>query len=276
MSDDSEESTPESCLILGSGTSTGVPVIGCQCAICSSGDPIHQRSRCSVAITTAKQRKIIIDTGPDFRMQCLSHKVSRPDAVVYTHLHADHSHGFDDLRAFGFHNKTPIPCYLAAHDLKELRHRFSYAFETTSYQGARPIVELLPLPDRGEVDVAGQKMDVQTFDHGGPTTLGFRMGRFAYITDFKSIDRHVIARWHGRIHTAVMSGIHYGDHRTHSTIPETIEWAKRLGVERLILTHLSHEVDARDRSRLPSFAEFAGDGMLIDLASTHLSKGVRI
>lgn len=256
-------------IILGSGTSTGVPVIGCSCEVCTSADPKHQRTRASLWIRTAKGNNIVIDTGPDFRFQVLREKIPRLDAVFYTHLHADHCHGFDDLRAFHFKGGKNIACYLAKEFREELMQRFAYAFSNTGYAGIKPQVDLTVIPNEGSFGAAGEVIETFRVEHGGTQTSVFRLGSFAYATDFKAFSAHQIDLWRNKIDVMVASGIHFGSHKSHSTIPETLELFKSLGVRRGIITHLSHEVDyLRDRAKLPAYVDFAYDGMQVDVEST--------
>lgn len=252
--------------ILGSGTSTGVPVIGCRCAVCKSPDPKNNRTRAAVMITDAAQRHIIIDTGPEFRLQMLREDVSSLEAVLYTHLHADHCHGFDDLRAFYFQSGKPINCYLTQELIDEMKIRFAYAFEKTGYLGTRPQVDIHVVKDYQPFTIGDVEVESFGVEHGDVTTSVFRLNRFAYATDFKRFTERQIQAWRGKISVMVASGIHFGAHKTHSVIPETLELFKQLGVERGVITHLSHDVDyLRDAGRLPDNVVFAYDGMRIDV-----------
>lgn len=254
--------------ILGSGTSTGVPVIGCHCPICQPPDgvvrPRNVRTRAAISIRLpGTDHDIIIDTGPDFRQQVLAAGIERVEYVFYTHLHADHCHGFDDLRAFFFHRKQPIICYLSPEYLIELKERFAYAFRDTGYKGVTPQLELRPLPNSAFA-LDGIEVESRSFIHGPVLSYGFRFGEFLYVTDFKEFTPEDIAHWRGKIKVMVASGIHFRSHGAHSVIPETIKLFDALGVERGIITHLSHEVDYdRDSAKLPSHVSLAYDGMEI-------------
>lgn len=259
--------SPFKVTILGCGTSTGVPTIGCHCEVCSSTNPKNKRLRSSIMITRLKDNKnLVVDTTPDFRMQMLRENVKSLDAVLYTHTHADHCHGFDDLRAFYFHTHKPTPCYIAKEHLGDLKSRFSYAFETTGYEGHPPQVELFELKSNF-VLWDDFEVEVVRLPHGHVETAGFRFGSFAYITDFKVIPDHVFELWRGKVKTMIASGLRFKNHKTHSLIPETIEVFHRLDVKRGIITHMAHEVEfERDSKMLPSHMELGYDGMSFEIS----------
>jgi len=251
--------------ILGSGTSTGVPVIGCDCPICQSSDPQNQRTRASIAVCVDQNRCFLIDTAPEMRLQVLRAGISDISAVLYTHMHADHTQGFDDLRAFFFKKREPLPTYLLAEYEAEFRARFAYAFENTGYHGAKPQIDLKTIP-AGPFTVEGVSIEPIVLPHGNVRSCGFRFGNFAYATDFKGFSKDQVAAWRGKVKLMVASGIHFREHGTHNVIPETLDLFARLEVETGVISHLSHEVDyQRDLSRLPSNVKFAYDGMVIDL-----------
>ena len=249
--------------ILGCGTSTGVPVLGCSCRVCLGGKPKNQRWRASILIRTPSDIPIVVDTGPEFRLQALRAGINRLQHVIYTHLHADHSHGFDDLRGLFFNSQKQIQCWLHPECIKELRHRFHYAFEDTGYLGGRPDIQLEPFPvESGTVTIADIEVETFLVPHGNAMTNILRIGKFAYATDFKSFTEEAIRAWRGKIHTMVASGLRWREHKTHSTIAETIDLFAKLKVERGIITHMNHEIDFdEDSLKLPSGVELAYDGM---------------
>lgn len=251
--------------ILGSGTSTGVPVIGCSCQICRSGKSRNRRSRASIALTTDDRNWIVVDTGPDFRQQVLDAGITSLAAVLYTHIHADHVHGFDDLRAFYFHDRRPMDCWLLPGYVEEFRRRFAYAFEETGYHGTPPVVRLHRIPEAA-FPVNGLMVDPLVLPHGHVLSCAFRIQNFAYATDFKRFSDEQIQAWKGKVQTMIASGLRYRSHATHSLIPETIELFNRLEVKRGIITHLNHEVDFDEVSAgLPENVELAWDGMVVDV-----------
>lgn len=251
--------------ILGSGTSTGVPVLGCSCDVCAGKNPKNQRWRASILVKTKNGTPIVVDTGPEFRLQALRAGITSLQHVIYTHLHADHCHGFDDLRGLYFSSKKQINCWLHPEYIKELRNRFHYAFEDTGYLGGRPDIQLNPFPIvSGKIAIADTEVETFLVPHGNTMTNILRFGRFAYATDFKSFTPEAIYAWRGKIHTMVASGLRWREHKTHSTIEETIEIFRKLDVERGIITHLNHEIDFdADSRKLPPDVEFAYDGLEI-------------
>jgi phosphoribosyl 1,2-cyclic phosphate phosphodiesterase len=251
--------------ILGSGTSTGVPVIGCECQVCRSSDPRHQRTRASVMIELDHGESIVIDTGPDFRMQMLRHRVKNLHHIFYTHIHADHCHGFDDIRAFYFRSLTPMNCYLPRGYVEEFKARFRYAFYDEGYIGTKPQV-ILHEVDEGRLEVMGQSFETVLLPHGNSQSMAFRLGSFAYATDFKVFPPELVDRWKGRLHTLVASGVRYRPLPTHSTLPETASLMENLGVKRGIISHLNHDVDHTMAERdLPSHLRLAYDGLVFDV-----------
>ena len=253
--------------ILGCGTSTGVPVLGCVCPVCKSENPKNQRWRASILVRTGSGIPIVVDTGPEFRLQALRAGITSLQNVIYTHLHADHCHGFDDLRGLYFNSQKQINCWLHPEYVKELHHRFHYAFQDTGYLGGRPDIQLNPFPTvSGKVEIAGIEVETFLVPHGNAMTNILRFGRFAYATDFKAFTPEAIHAWRGKIHTLVASGLRWREHKTHSTIDETIELFRELRVERGVITHMNHEIDFDvDSKKLPSGVELAFDGLEIEV-----------
>ncbi|MEZ4741576.1 MAG: MBL fold metallo-hydrolase [Bdellovibrionota bacterium] len=253
--------------ILGSGTSTGVPTIACDCAVCSSPEAKNKRMRSSILITNLDTNEhLVVDTTPDFRMQMINHKVKRLNHVLYTHTHADHCHGFDDLRAFYFGPKLPIHCWLVKGQIPELKKRFDYAFNSTGYSGVIPTIELHEIPMSGPFNIIGLPIEAISLEHGHVLTTAFKIGSFAYATDFKRFNDRQIAHWRGTISHMVASGLRFREHPTHSSVDETLALFEKLQVKRGVITHLSHEVDFhRDSSKLPPNAEFAYDGLSFEV-----------
>ena len=250
-------------VVLGSGTSTGVPSIGCDCDVCQSSNPKDKRFRSSVLLQTKNEKNILIDCGPDFRMQMLAQGIGKIDAVVFTHTHADHCHGFDDLRQVIFRHKKPIPCYIDKDHASDLKNRFSYAFQDTGYLGTTPKVDFHFLEESDKIF----DLDVEVFrlPHGAGTTLGFRFNDFLYFTDFKSVEASIMKKIKGKVQVAVLSAARKILHHSHSSMGESIDLIKKMGAERGVLTHLSHDYDhEKDSQSLPEGIELAYDGMKLD------------
>lgn len=249
-----------SLLILGSGTSTGVPMIGCHCPVCRSDDPRNQRSRCSALIRCQGQH-ILIDTAPDLRFQALREELQQVDAVLYTHTHADHVHGIDDLRSFNRLNQQSIPLYGAPECVATLQRSFSYIFMPGDNSGFRPRLHLETI--NGPFSVGRVPIIPLPIEHGADLVLGYRIGDLAYLTDCNRVPAATRAALAG-IKTLVIDALRFAPHPTHFTIAEAIAFAQGCGIERTILTHLSHDVDARQHSvALPTGIEFAYDGQII-------------
>lgn len=216
-------------------------------------------------LTTKAGDPIVIDTAPEFRLQMLRHGVRRLENVLYTHCHADHVHGFDDLRAFYFGEGKPVTCHVPSEHVAEFRQKFSYVFEETGYIGTKPQVRMELVSDLS-FRIAGVDVEPVRMAHGNVITTGYRFGSFAYITDFKWLSEQVIERWQGQIELMVASGIRRGGHPTHSCIDETLALFDRLKVKKGVITHLSHEVDYdEESSKLPPDAALAYDGMVLEL-----------
>lgn len=243
--------------ILGAGTSTGVPVIGCSCSVCRSGDERNQRTRCS-ALVSFDDRHILLDTATDLRQQALREGITSIDAVLYTHTHADHVHGIDDLRAFNFHSAGAIPIYGSAESLQVITRNFGYIFDEEAEPGYRP--RLCTQQIDGPFQLFGQTVVPVPLRHGSGRALGYRFGSFAYLTDCNHIPAATAPLLEG-LDTLVIDALRFRPHDTHFNIAQAIAEAGRLGARRTLLTHLSHEVDYQSHSAgLPPGVEFACDG----------------
>jgi len=243
----------------------GVPLVGCQCPVCTSSNPKNKRLRASVLVES-QGSTILIDSSPDLRQQALTHGITHLDAVLYTHAHADHTHGIDDMRSFNYLNNAAMPIYSNQPTLAILEDKFSYAFGThqpgTSWY--RPCFvphEVKPLE---AFTVAG--IPILPFDqqHGNITSLGFRFGDIAYCTDVKLFPE---ASWQALagVKCWVIDCLGYQPVPTHAHLELTLEWIARLKPERAILTHMSHVFDYDGLCReLPANVEPAYDGMVIE------------
>lgn len=248
--------------MLGSGTSTGVPVVGCDCAVCTSTDPRNRRLRPGVLLELPAGA-ILFDTSPDFREQALRHGIARVDAVLYTHPHADHVFGLDDLRVFNFRQRAPIPCFGSEPTIARLRQIFAYVFEAGQEGGGKPRLELEAVA--GPFELLGERVLPVPVWHGTMPVLGYRIGPFALVTDVNRIPEESLAQLAG-LELLILSALRYRPHPTHFSIAEAVEVARRIGARRTLFTHIAHEVDHVTLSReLPPGVEPGFDGLVVEL-----------
>lgn len=249
--------------ILGCGTSTGVPVPTCTCDVCTSDNPKNKRRRTSALLETPGGECILIDASPDLREQSLTHGITRIDAVLFTHPHADHILGLDDLRCFCFSRTERIPCYGSHDTLTKIRGIFSYIFDhNPHYEGgmlAQLILHKLSLPST--LDIAGTTISALPVKHGKSDCTAFRLGSLAYITDCNFIPPETIELLRG-VTTLVIGGLRYEPHPTHFTIPEAIAVFEELKATRAFITHTTHTIEYDEVSRqLPQGVSLAYDGL---------------
>ncbi len=249
--------------VLGCGPSTGVPLIGGRWGRCDPADPRNRRRRVSVLVETGGAT-ILIDTSPDLREQLLDAAVSRIDAVLMTHAHADHLHGIDDLRSVNRLMRAEIPLYAAGTTLREIRARFGYVLDPIE-AGLfyKPI--LVPYEITGPFTAAGVPIVPFAQDHGFGTTLGFRIGGFAYSTDATELDERAFAALAGS-ELWIVDCLRRSPHPTHSHLAKTLDWIARVGPRRAVLTHMDQSLDYRELSaELPAGVEPGHDGLVIEL-----------
>lgn len=248
--------------LLGSGTSTGVPVIGCRCKVCTSSDPRNQRSRPGLLLEMPDGRTVLFDTSADLRLQALKAGLERLDAVVFTHAHADHIFGLDDIRIFNFRQRAAIPCYGSRETLAAIRRAFAYVFEPGQEGGGKPQLELIEI--REPFALLGQRFVPIPVWHGELEVFGYRIGRFAYVTDCNHIPAESMALLAG-VEILVLDALRYRPHSTHFSVAEAVEAALQIGAARTILTHMSHEVDhGAPEVVLPAGIELGYDGLSFD------------
>jgi phosphoribosyl 1,2-cyclic phosphate phosphodiesterase len=248
---------------LGTGTSQGVPVIACNCEVCTSPDPRDKRLRSSIMIE-AEGKVIVIDSGPDFRYQMLRAKVKHLDAIVFTHEHKDHIAGMDDIRAFNYRQEAAIDVYATERVEQALRREFSYIFAEMKYPGIPDInlhqITLQPFSVHGinfiPIEVMHYKLPI----------LGFRIGDFTYITDAKTISEQEKKKIRGT-KTLVINALQIEKHISHFTFTEAIAFAKEIGAERTYFTHISHRLGrhASILALLPKHITLAYDGLVLEV-----------
>lgn len=249
--------------VLGSGTSVGVPTIGCHCEVCSSTDPRDQRLRPSVLVSYAG-RNVLIDTTPDFRTQALRAHIEHLDAVIFTHSHADHLMGLDDVRPFNFRQRGGIPIYASQSTMAAIQRCFPYIFDTAKQESNVP--KLLPnVIDTAPFDVLGIPFLAVPVLHGSQTIFGFRFGAAAYLTDHSRIPDESMELLRD-LDVLFLDALRYKPHPTHSTVEQSVATVERLAPRRAFFTHICHDLaHERDGSLLPPHIRFAYDGLEIDV-----------
>ncbi|MBY0407988.1 MAG: MBL fold metallo-hydrolase [Rickettsiales bacterium] len=253
--------------LLGSGSSAGVPEVGCVCEVCRSDNPKNKRTRASLLIEV-DGKNLLVDTSPDLRQQALREGFSRVDAVLYTHDHADHTGGIDDMRAFNVRADAPIPVYGDHATLELLKQRYAYAFlpkpERAWY---RPCLVAHVLPEDAVFDfeVLGVKVTAFAQIHGKIKTFGYRVGNFAYSTDVEQLPETAFAALAG-VDTWIVDCLRYSESYTHSNFQRTLEWIERVGPRLAILTHMAHDFDyTKLSSALPAGVVAGYDGIVAQI-----------
>lgn len=247
--------------ILGCGTSTGVPMVGCRCAVCTSEDRRDRRTRSSILIEAA-EKYIIVDTSPDLRRQALREKVPHIDAVLFTHSHSDHINGIDDLRGFHFIHRRLIPCFAVKESMDVIMANFAYIFKGRELPGYAPLLE--PHQIDAPFALFGLTVTPVPLMHGEFAATGYRIGGMAYLTDCSAIpgpSRELLRD----LEVLIIDALRYTPHSNHFNIEGALEVAEQLNPRRTIFTHLSHEVSYGDAVKLPAGVELAYDGMVIEL-----------
>ena len=254
--------------LLGTGTSFGVPQIGCRCRTCTSSDPHDRRTR-TAALLEAGATRLLIDTPPEIRLQLVAAGVDRVDAVLYTHAHADHVHGIDDLRAISVREGgRGVPIYGPAATLAELTRRFPYIFDAAVVPPvgtSKPELAPHPLEPGRRVTIAGVEVLPLALPHGAHHVFGYRIGAVAYLTDVKAIPDAVVAHLEA-LDVLVLNALLPQPHPLHLSIPEAVAAAQRIGARRTFFTHLTHDATHADlAARLPPGIAPAHDGLVIEV-----------
>jgi phosphoribosyl 1,2-cyclic phosphate phosphodiesterase len=247
---------------LGSGTSTGVPILACQCSVCTSSDPHDKRHRPSLLLEY-DGRAVVIDTTPDFRTQALREGMTRLDAVVFTHGHADHIMGLDDTRVFYFRQQVPLPIYAEARCMATIRSTFAYIFEGNYPFGG--VGKLDPHLIEGPFDLWGLTFTPVPVLHGFLPIMGFRFRDTAYITDVSEIPESSISLLAG-LDTLILDALRPKPHPTHLSLAQALAMVERLKPRRALFTHIAHDLGhGETNSQLPSHVQLAYDGLKLEI-----------
>lgn len=248
--------------ILGCATSTGVPIVGCNCRVCTSEDQKNKRTRSS-AFINIKDTNILIDSSTDLRMQALINGITSIDSVLYTHSHADHTHGIDDLRTFNFINKTTISCFANRETVDNLKSNFRYIFQNLPLFGGKPKLDFSVVEDNFTIN--GVEIIPVEIEHSSWNILGYRIGNFAYLTDCSGIPEESMKKLEG-LDLLVIGALRYRPHPAHFTVDQAVDAVKLIQPERAVLTHMGHELEYNElKDSLPDYIEPGYDGLEFDL-----------
>ena len=249
--------------VLGSGTSMGVPTIGCDCAVCNSPDPHDRRTRPSIMVEYGGH-VVLIDTGPDFREQAIRENIKRVDAVLYTHGHADHILGLDDLRPLSFKHADKIPLYADDRTAGIMEHMFRYTFDEADAYATKAQVVMHRLNGTGKVDLFGAIFERIPVMHGIHEISGFRFGSVAYLTDMSAIPPASMERLHG-LDILFLDALRRRPHPTHSNLENSVEVSKTLAPKRTFFTHISHDLGHEEINKtLPENIRLCYDGLKLE------------
>ncbi len=241
----------------------GVPTIGCDCRVCHSPDPRDRRTRPSIMLDYGG-RRVLIDTTPDFREQAIREKIDRVDAVIYTHAHADHILGLDDMRPLSFHRpEGKIPLYANQRTADVIRSVFRYIFDSDYKYGGLAQVEMNVV--NGPVELFGVRFEPVEILHGDAEIWGFRFGSVAYLTDFSTIPEHSLEQLHG-LDTIFLDALRHRPHPTHSTVENSLAIAERLKAKRAYFTHICHDLPHEEtNAALPPNVQLSYDGLKLEV-----------
>jgi phosphoribosyl 1,2-cyclic phosphate phosphodiesterase len=251
-------------IVLGSGTSHGVPMIGCTCAVCRSDDPRDRRTRPSIVVDVEDGPSILVDTSTDLRHQALAHGLTRVDAILYTHSHADHIMGLDDVRRFNVMQEGAIPAFADERTATDLRRAFSYVFNPPSEKGGG-IPQIALTTVNGAFGAGGVRVQTVPIFHGARPILGFRFGSFAYLTDCNRIADEAWPLLEG-LDVLILDALRHRPHPTHFTVAEALQVVERVAPRQAYLTHICHDLPhAATNASLPAGVELAYDGLALTI-----------
>lgn len=255
---------------LGTGTSFGIPQIGCGCRVCTSADARDKRTRVSALVESADGTRLLLDTPPELRLQLIAAGVDRVDAVLFTHDHADHTNGIDDVRAISVRRQVALDFYGPAQALDRIAHRFDYIFDDRIQPlpgTSKPQGRLRPIEPGSSFTIGEIAVTPIAVPHGPGTVFGYRMGGLGYVTDASAIPADVVAALRG-VRLLVLNALFHREHPMHLSIPDAIRIAREVGAERTYLTHLSHEnTHAQLEAELPSGVFPAYDGLSVQVGT---------
>jgi phosphoribosyl 1,2-cyclic phosphate phosphodiesterase len=250
-------------IIMGSGTSLGVPVIGCACRVCSSNDPKNKRTRASICVQSASGKNILVDTATELRLQAVRNNITSVEMILFTHYHADHIHGLDDVRVFNWAAKGSITCYADEPTIDRLKRVFFYAFEHEYHWGAIPHITLVPMPEALRMEEI--EVTPVLLLHGNSRILGFRFNDAAYLTDCSAIPPESMERLRN-LRLLIIDALRFRPHPTHFNLEGALEAIKQIAPERALLTHLSHEFDHQEvEATLPPHVRLSYDGQAVEV-----------
>jgi phosphoribosyl 1,2-cyclic phosphate phosphodiesterase len=248
-------------MFLGTGTSSGVPSITCDCRVCTSEDPRDNRTRPSILMEW-DGHVVLVDTSSDFRQQALRTGMHRLDAVLYTHAHADHIMGLDDIRIFNWRQRMAMPAYGQQEALDAVARTFWYVFEDTQKGGGKPLVDMHPVD--GPFELLGRTVTPVPVFHGEMPIYGYRVGNFAYLTDVSRVPDESLDLLQG-VEVVVLSALRPTPHSTHMCVDQAIELSGKIGAERTFFTHMCHDIlHAETDAELPDGIRLAYDGLVLD------------
>ena len=247
---------------LGTGTSYGVPMVGCECRVCTSDNPKNSRTRSSIIISEG-ENNILIDAATELRIQCLKNKVKSLDAVLLTHSHADHILGFDDLRHFNRSRKSNIPVYGSCDTVDSVSRMFSYAFREVPSNGSKPKVSLIPID--GKLNLSGIEVIPVDVMHGQERVTAYRFNKFAYVTDVSQIPRDSVDKLQG-LDLLIIAALRNIPHEKHFSIEQAINVVSRLKPKQTFFTHIAHDIEHEETNKdLPPGIKLAYDGLTIEV-----------